>query len=262
MTMTPTMLFAPLAGLLLTSPCLAVVFLADGAIHEIDTASADHIYIGEDPGGDPTTLILQPGGEINGSDGDDDSVSFFGRTIGIFNGGSIAEDLYAEGQASITVTDGTFNDDFQLFDEASAIIYGGTIHGDIELLDDSYLEILGGTFVEDLEVDSMAVIRGGSFLMQGIEYGLATAGGTIVLDGSGFALDGAPVDFGDLAALSGNLTGTLADGTALDVTVNRNPWNDVNFIGTITLVPEPSTCALALLAGVSMASVRRRPSAS
>ena len=75
--------------------------------------------------------------------------------------------------------------------------------------------------------------------------------------GAGFEVDGIPVPYGDLTALTGTLTGTLLSGDSLYAEFGQG---SSYYTGTITLVPEPTT---ALLLGIGLAglALRRRLSA-
>jgi hypothetical protein len=73
------------------------------------------------------------------------------------------------------------------------------------------------------------LVRGGSFTTLGAYHDA-----TVTIVGSGFAVDGVPVPFGDLTAMSGTLTGTLQSGEALDLPFNRFTS------GSILLVAQPN----------------------
>jgi hypothetical protein len=61
---------------------------------------------------------------------------------------------------------------------------------------------------------------------------------TIRIVGGNFEVDGAPVPYGDLAAQSGTLTGTLASGDPIDSTFDRGAFPGFPTpLGTVALIP-------------------------
>ena len=67
-------------------------------------------------------------------------------------------------------------------------------------------------------------------------------------------IDGIPVPYSDISALTGTLTGTLTSGDSLNNVFHQGGGG---FDGTIRLVPEPTT-ALLLGFGLAGLAVRRR----
>jgi hypothetical protein len=74
---------------------------------------------------------------------------------------------------------------------------------------------------------------------------------TFTIAGTSFQLDGTPLGYGPVSALSGTLTGTLANGDPFSLPFQRQSS------AHLILVPEPSTCLL-LGAGLVALSRRRR----
>jgi hypothetical protein len=72
--------------------------------------------------------------------------------------------------------------------------------------------------------------------------------------GHGFEVNDSPVPYGDLTALFGRLTGTLASGEPID---NIFYQGGGSYTGTITLIPEPSTALLFDLGLVGLGIGRR-----
>jgi hypothetical protein len=78
-------------------------------------------------------------------------------------------------------------------------------------------------------------------------------GGLIEIIGSGFAVDGIPVAFGDVSGLSGTLTGLLLSGELLSNTFERANGGVIRLVA----VPEPAT-GLILGAGLIALAARTR----
>jgi hypothetical protein len=67
----------------------------------------------------------------------------------------------------------------------------------------------------------------------------------IIFIGSDFMVDGVPVPYGDLSALTGTLTSTLASGDAISNVFYQGGYSST-YTGTITLVPAPTIPVPAL----------------
>jgi hypothetical protein len=85
----------------------------------------------------------------------------------------------------------------------------------------------------------------------------ASDSSVITISGIDFMVDGTPVPFGDLSALTGTLTGTLTSGDFIDNVFYQGGYAGT-YTGIIRLVPEPSTAALLALGLVGIAAMRRQ----
>jgi hypothetical protein len=124
-------------------------------------------------------------------------------------------------------------------DSSTITMNGGTVGYDVRAFDSSTITISGGTASYALYTFDSSVI-------------------TIV--GSDFEVDGMPVPYGNLAAQTGTLTGTLASDDPMD---NLFYQGGGNWTGTITLVPVPEPGELLLLVSggvglLGLAAWRRR----
>lgn len=277
-----------------------VVVFNNGGPNTVDTTIDDYVEVYPGPGESITTVVFNsPANILQGDPDGDDSVYLFGNSVATINGGTFVQDVGADDDSFITIHDGNLQDDLQAFgnatlilnggtladnlegeDNASITVGGGSIGGIFEIYDnvqatitggtfqtdfgvfsrDAQAVITGGTFTRDVMVDGLLTIRGGNFLGQDLFWGMATAGGRIILDGSDFSLDGVPVAYGDLIPETGILTGVLANGDAINIPVDRNPFESGNpvDIGVISLVPEPTSSLLLALSGLSFSLRRRR----
>ncbi len=131
--------------------------------------------------------------------------------------GRVFDDIEVSGTSVLNIFDGEFDEDVEAFDNAEINIFGGffnTGFGDPK-------DIEGGEIAaedSDEAVNSAVVnVRGGTFVGALFDPDFKAEGnGTINIFGTDFAVDGSPVGFGQLAALSGLLTGTLEDGSKLN----------------------------------------------
>jgi hypothetical protein len=106
--------------------------------------------------------------------------------------------------------------------------------------DSSTVTMNGGTVSEELRAygSSTITMNGGTLSSGEVWDGLfAHDSSTIWIVGNDFAVDGIRVSYGDLAALSGRLTGTLASGDPIGNIFHQGGGS---WTGTITLVPEPT----------------------
>ena len=115
---------------------------------------------------------------------------------------------------------------------STALVSGGRVGNGslgISASESSVLTLLGGLIFSDLIASDDARIR---------------------IVGSGFQVNGAPVGFGTISGMNGQLTGTLAGGQSLSSAFFLNG-------GSIVLVPEPGT-ALLVVAGLVGLGLRGR----
>jgi len=181
----------------------------------------------------------------------DDAFVNVGGTVNV--GGIV----FLENFSTTNISGGIFNNDVRIFDGAAATISDGNFAGSMILRDGATLDISGGTFTGEFQVDTQVHITGGNFLLDAFGVGLATAGGLITLDGD-FTLNGTPLENGELIDEFGVLEGTLADGSTITTFVDRNPFGAPEGspdIGTIVIIPEPSS---ALLLSIALAPLLRR----
>ncbi|MFW9770536.1 MAG: hypothetical protein ACFFEM_17085, partial [Candidatus Thorarchaeota archaeon] len=125
---------------------------------------------------------------------------------------------------------GTVSNNLLAYNSSTFVMTGGTGEGSLAAFGSSNVRISGGT------VDGSLLAIGSS---------------TITIVGSGFAVDGSPVPYGDLAAQTGTLTGTLASGEPIE-----NPFYQGGIYcvgnmctGTLTLAPPPIRVPALSLAG-------------
>lgn len=154
-----------------------------------DVIIDDSSYAGQDFVTSDLVLRIEPGAVIGSA-----TLSGGGSVTGLIQmvGGSIDGDLVGDlgGSSSMTIQ-----------------IAGGSVGGSIESItagsSDGTIEIYG----DQLSGSAAVVAFGGGF------------SGDIKIYGSGFAIDGTPVAFGNYSSLpAGTLTGTLANGDALSLT--------------------------------------------
>ncbi len=242
----------------------AITF-ADGLTHTIDAGNSypfESVVVRDGAGAVPTTLNLVSGGMIGTGNGnplttynhsvvkisggqwgatagffDSSIVSVTGGSPGTmvaagsstltFSGGT-TDFLGGNTNSSITVLGGTID---RLFIEGASVatLYAGTITGNvgfaIETRGTTHLSIFGGGFPSLVSIDQS----------------------TVEIIGSGFNLP-----LGNITALSGTLTGSLSDGTPLNISFGRAST------ATITLVPEPNTGLLVMTGILGLAAWRRR----
>lgn len=212
----------------------AYIYFNDGNTHDIDYVINEGIYVRDDTFGNPTTVNLLPGGSIMDLASNDNSSV-------MISGGWIVNSVVASGNSSVAFSDGSIGDVLYAFDSSHVTVYGGSIGDEIN----SYgglITISGGSIGTDL-------IAG----LNGADRGV------LVIEGSGFAIDGTPVDYGELQNVLGDvwtmepdrrLTGTLLSGDQID------NFFYINEGASIFLVPEPATLLLLGFGAVMLRSKR------
>ena len=143
--------------------------------------------------------------------------------------------------------------------EVCLVAGGATGDGDLEAYDSSFITMSGGTVG-----DSMSAYDFSTITMSGGVAGsdlFALDSSTFIFVGSGFKVDDVSVPFGELTALSGVLTGTLASGDPIDNVFYQGGY-DFGFgslaTGTMILAPEPGTGLLVMTGLLGLAFRQKR----
>ncbi len=167
--------------------------------------------------------------EIAGGGITETRLRFAGESTGVMSSGTLATyaDLTVTEDAEFSITDGL------IFQWAALVFAGALVEISGGYIQESPLALSGVSFESGL-----AVVRGGEWVFPG-ERGWVIGGALVRVYGTGLAVSG------------GRLTGTLADGHALDIAVEGNLEN-------LELVPEPGASALFALACGAMLARRAR----
>lgn len=203
-------------------------------------------------------------------------------------GGTIGDTVNTWDNSTVKISNGLIGDNFQLQHNSTVYFSGGSIAGNLQGWGDAVINISGGSVEEYLRGNHNSTINmlGGSvnhlaayndtmvYLSGGSVGGSFNAhdDSIIYLDGSGFAITidgvttslsngdmlsdfGKLIDGGSLVYYTGIITGTLADGSALNDEFTI--FNMGSFEGTadIIIIPEPCSLVLLSLGGLML---RRR----
>jgi hypothetical protein len=169
------------------------------------------------------------------------------------SGGAVGISLEAWDDSTITLSGGTVMNHLGAHGSSIITMSDGYVGSTLYVENSSIFTMTGGFVGDTLEVHSSA-----SFTMSGGTIGGQLHAGqssTITIVGYDFAVNNNPVPYGDLTAVFGRLTGTLASGDPID---NIFYQGGGSYTGTITLVPEPSTALLLAFGLVGLAAGRRR----
>lgn len=180
------------------------------------------------------STVLMTGGAAGVRDGTT-KFGLLGRARAEVSGGRLAR--VQVGEESTLILDGTVQVSAWLHrTEASIILEGAGL-----------LDMRGGTLATGIDVksmDAMARISWGEFDF------IDAFSGLVEILGTDLSVDGMPVGSGDILAIQGQLTGTLASGEELDIAIFRGEAG----LGVIRLniVPEPSTSLLLALGLIAL----------
>lgn len=183
-----------------------------------------------------TSIATIYGGTVGGGGGGDD-VNAWDSSIIQLLGGNVTGFLNAGDYSTVSMVGGTVGFDFDSWFESNAALSGGTVTGDLDAWDSSNMLWEGGVLGGELFAGDAA---------------------TLTISGTDFKVDGVPVAFGDLSAMTGVLTGTLKYGDPINHVFFQGGYDYYSngsqlMTGTITLVvPEPTT---VLLQGVALLSL-------
>lgn len=182
-------------------------------------------------------------------------VSAFDQATLLVNGGFIDGSLTAYGSPTVTLNGGHVADTIQTNGNAEVTVNGGQIDGYVGAGGNARISVHGGSmdWVQSTNAGTM-VITGGSIASS--VHARDTS--RIWIEGSNFAIDGAPVGLGDILQTTGVLTGLLANGDALNVAFRQGELDTgqlTPYSGTIMLTPEPGS---GLLLGLGLAGLAAR----
>jgi hypothetical protein len=223
----------------------------DGLIHDVDFTLFGNSFVQDSMGGAPTTVNMRSGADA--TDGvlqvEDSSVlnvfagavvkspDYFFTSSGAICGGSI-EQLLMNGAPVVEVNGGTFVSGpaapLRLV-SGTLTVQGGSFEntgsGTVVALDigSGVAEIRGGTLVHGIVRlggdTAQATISGGSYGSNAIQNLL---GGTLTIVGTSFNLPFGPVAPGGV--YNAPLTGTLADGSAINTTLVKSSGSSVTLV--------------------------------
>ena len=171
--------------------------------------------------------------------------------------------LSARENARITVNGGTINF-LKALDSSIVLLVDGQIPLYAEAWHDASLRIRGGnvgspgfggvTTTSTVPV----VISGGSFeFLQ--ESGLARVAPSYILEGTNFAIDGAPAEYGDYFDTSGTITGTWASGENFSVPINATFFRLAPPAVAVPALPLlPALTLAVMLFAIGASKTRRR----
>lgn len=145
-----------------------------------------------------------------------------------FSNGSINNSISGKDTSHIVVYSGTVGSSLSGTEHCQIDMYGGNVNGYLTATDNTQINLFGGVINNSFRVSNTA---------------------RITIYGTDFAIDGVPVNYGELQSILGSsyssepsrhITGMLSNGGLLD--------NDfyIGYEGSITLIPEPSTIFLLI----------------
>jgi hypothetical protein len=201
-----------------------VTFVSGSDVWTLSAKGNSHVYMN---GGESEYFWVEDNSRVDYYDGLSSTLSAGDESYVDFNGGILDNDMYAWGNGQIEFSGGYIKSNMITFDSGEIIFSGGEVGGFIRATDNSTIYLEGSNF----EVN-------GAFL----EYGAKLSDyGTLV-------------ENGDQDYYIGTVTGTMANGSALD-----NEFYIFNFMGgtaDIVIIPEPCTLLLLSLGSIMLRNKR------
>lgn len=252
----------------------------DGQVHLVDSDIASDVKVYDSEAGLPTTVITRDAAQVVAIAVNDHS------RVQVHDSTRVGNAIIARDHARLEI-DGGSADYVDVIDSASALIGGGSFLGGnnaLRLFHAAVVEVAGGNFrgasnAVVAQQSTQLTISGGSFAgrVQATDSARMTISGGLFLGRDGgpgdiySAYDAQTTIYGRSFNLpfgivprdfDGRLTGTLANGDAIDANLDWGGFNNsTGYILLAQAVPEPQTWALWLAGGLALSAVRRRHAA-
>ena len=241
---------------LAVNPVAMALILDDGLSHTISRYYSGNLDIDPDNDIIPGTQVnLINGGQFQGS------IDVYHHATLNVNGGTVnSGGFHAYGDSIVTVTNGLVKGYSSAVSNSTVNVQGGDINN-LQINGNATLSMSGGSLGAFSNYgNSIVSIFGGSIE----DYLRVGDNGIIYLYGTDFEVNGQTLFYGDhlsdfvpLTYLgethyqkTGIITGTLADGTALNNTFQIMYWDGIIVPADIMIVPEPTMLLLIGLGGI------------
>ncbi len=223
-----------------------------GGVNISSHVGADHVevYNSSTSPYPPTTLNwLSGASNMDTNPSTEYDIDIFGSSkMEMFGGSFVDDDIYTWDMSTLTVWGGYIDDDIEADHGSSVQVYGGRIDDEIQAWGASRVDVYAGSIGDDIEsyIVSEVHVYGGTV----DDAFLAYHGSTIKIYGPNFNYG-----FGVIGDSTGQLIGTLRDGTHIDNLFEQ--YDDATIELVYAPVPAPGAMMLGMVGLVMLKRLRR-----
>jgi hypothetical protein len=181
--------------------------------YDTSTVTMSGGYVGYEITAYEASTVTMSGGFV------DYEITAYDTSTVTMSGGTVDYELEAYGTSTVTMSGGLVGRQLVAGQSGTVTMSGGSVELELEAYDTSTVTMSGGTVDYELRAyDTSAVTMSGGLVKYEDLFAFDTS--TVTIKGESFMVDTGsgpePVEYGDLSAMTGRLTGTLESGDLID----------------------------------------------